>query len=53
MSPRSFYGSVPSCLPARNDNRTAPDVTRLTLMAFGPGLLVAIVVTALFLARVW
>ncbi|NEU14628.1 hypothetical protein G3T14_21325 [Methylobacterium sp. BTF04] len=36
-----------------NDNRSPRDLTNLTLMAFGPGLIIALVVTALFLASVW
>lgn len=53
MNAHSFYGPVPARLSARNDNRATPDATFLTMMAFGPSLIVAIVVTALVLARVW
>jgi hypothetical protein len=36
-----------------NDNRAAFDVTEVTLMAFGPAIIVAIVVSALLLVKVW
>lgn len=36
----------------RGDNDNL-DVTRLTLMAFGPALIVAIVVAALLLVKMW
>lgn len=53
MNARSFYGSVPARLSARNDNRATRDVTFLTMMAFGPSLVVAIVFVAYWLVRVW
>lgn len=53
MNARSFYGSVPTRLSARNDNRATPDVTLLTMMVFGPSLVVALLGIAVWLARVW
>jgi len=36
-----------------NDNAVPFDVTRASLMAFGPGLLITLVVTTIWLVSVW
>jgi hypothetical protein len=45
--------ALPRLGPTANDNRVAYDVTALTMMAFGPSLIGALVVSALYLVKVW
>ena len=45
--------ALPRLGPTANDNRAAYDVTKLTMYAFGPGLIFALVASVLFLVKVW